>query len=616
MPNFFQPPNLTRRQFTAGLLAAGLLNSTAAQAANTLGDDTELSALPDADKTDKLVIYQVFTRLFGNQSTANKAWGTRNENGVGKFNDITDKALRELKAFGISHVWYTGVLEHATITDYSANGIRPDNPLVVKGRAGSPYAVKDYYDVDPDLAVNIANRMAEFEALVQRSHANGLKVIIDFIPNHVARQYQSDAKPAGVTDLGQTDNPALAFDAQNNFYYLPNEPFRAPANVVIPPGLTPAPYVENPAKATGNDGFTAQPKGDDWYETVKLNYGVDYQHGRATHFEPVPSTWVKMRGILLFWAKKGIDGFRCDMAEMVPVEFWGWAIPQVKAASVGASPVVFIAEIYNPKQYKTYIQTGKFDYLYDKVGLYDALRRLIEGKGTTEDITKVWQNESGDISGNMLRFLENHDEQRIASRFFANDPWVAVPAMTLSATLHTGPVMLYFGQELGVNPTQAEGFQGDDGRTTIFDYWGVPEFQAWTNGGKFDGGKLTVNQQKIRAFYGQLNQLVTMSDAIRTGGFYDLQAANTKTNGYDQQRLYSYLRHSDKQKLLIICNFDKKKTAKTTVHIPAEAWQTMGLYGAKSHAFRDIFRTKTRLTARAGVPVSLPPLGVLVLEIT
>ena len=608
-------PNLTRRQFAAGLMATGLLNTTAGQAAATLTDSLETTARPDTTNTDKLIIYQVFTRLFGNQSTANKPWGTRDENGVGKFNDITDKALRELKAFGISHVWYTGVLEHATMTDYTANGIRPDNPLVVKGRAGSPYAVKDYYDVDPDLAVNVANRMPEFEALVQRSHANGLKVIIDFIPNHVARQYNSDAKPAGVADLGQGDNPALAFDPQNNFYYLPNEPFRAPANISIPPDLTPAPYTENPAKATGNDGFTAQPKGDDWYETVKLNYGVDYQSGRATHFKPVPSTWVKMRDILLFWAKKGVDGFRCDMAEMVPVEFWGWAIPQVKVASVGASPVVFIAEIYNPKQYKTYIQTGKFDYLYDKVGLYDALRRLMEGKGTVEDITKVWQNESGDISGNMLRFLENHDEQRIASRFFANDPWAAVPAMTLSATLHTGPVMLYFGQELGVNPTQAEGFQGDDGRTTIFDYWGVPEFQAWTNGGKFDGGKLTANQQKIRAFYRQLNQLVTTSDAIRTGGFYELQAANAKSTGYDQQRLYSYLRYSGKQKLLIICNFEKTKPAKTTIHIPAEGWQMMGIDGTKSRSFRDIFRTKTQLTARTDVPVLLPPLGVLVLEI-
>ena len=600
-----KPFFISRRTFTTGLLSATVLGSTAVRSA-----DSFLNPAPS--QTDKLVIYQIFTRLFGNRNKTNKPWGTRDENGVGKFNDITDEALRELKAFGISHVWYTGIIEHALMTDYSADGIRKDNPMVVKGRAGSPYAIKDYYDVDPDLAVDVKNRMQEFEALLKRTHANGLQVIIDFIPNHLAREYHSDAKPTGVVDIGQYDDKATTFNPQNNFYYLPDEPFQVPDGVSLPPGLTTEPYIENPAKATGNDVFKAKPSADDWYETVKLNYGIDYQDNRRQYFDPIPSTWRRMKDILLFWAKKGVDGFRCDMAEMVPVDFWGWAIPQVKAAKPS---VVFIAEIYNPKLYKEYVQTGKFDYLYDKVGLYDALRRLMEGKGTTADITNVWKNESGDISQHMLRFLENHDEQRIASRFFANDPWVAIPAMTLAATLHTGPMMLYFGQELGVNPAKAEGFQGDDGRTTIFDYWGVPEYQAWTNGGKFDGGKLTDNQRKLRQFYQQLNKLVGRSDAIRTGEFYDLQAANKASKGYDNQRLYSYLRYSANQKLLIICNFDKEKSAKTSVNIPAEAWQKMKITSTQTHSFTDIFRTKTKRTGKGSVPVELPPLGVLVLEI-
>ena len=602
-----KPPinNLSRRTFTTGVLSATVLGSAVVKAADSLLN-------PAATRTDKLVIYQIFTRLFGNQNSTNKPWGTRDENGVGKFNDITDKALLELKKFGISHVWYTGIIEHALMTDYSADGIRKDNPMVVKGRAGSPYAIKDYYDVDPDLAVDVRNRMLEFDALLKRTHANGLQVIIDFIPNHLAREYHSDAKPAGVVDIGQHDDKATTFSPQNNFYYLPGEPFQVPDGVSLPPDIPAEPYVENPAKATGNDVFKAKPSVDDWYETVKLNYGIDYENNRRQYFDPIPSTWRRMLDILLFWAKKGVDGFRCDMAEMVPVDFWGWAIPQVKAAKPS---VVFIAEIYNPKQYKSYIQTGKFDYLYDKVGLYDALRRLMEGKGTTADITNVWKNESGDISEHMLRFLENHDEQRIASRFFANDPWVAVPAMTLAATLHTGPLMLYFGQELGVNPTKAEGFQGDDGRTTIFDYWGVPEYQAWTNGGQFDGGKLSANQKKIRQFYQQLNKLVTGSNAIRTGNFYDLQAANTGSKGYDQERIFSYLRYSANQKLLIVCNFDKMKPAKASVTIPAEAWQKMKLSSTQTHSFTDIFRTKHKLTGKDSVAFELPPLGVLVLEI-
>ena len=617
MTHFSGRPSLSRRKFTAGLLSAGLVGSSLAKAANSLTSPLLAGAQPPAPG-DKFIVYQIFTRLFGNQKTTNRPWGSRDENGVGKFNDITAKALQEIKKLGATHVWYTGIIEHATLTDYSAAGIRADNPLVVKGRAGSPYAIKDYYDVDPDLAVNVPNRIREFEALMQRTHANGLKVIVDFVPNHVARQYYSDAKPAGVSDLGQTDDTTTRYVQQNNFYYLPNQTFQAPDGVYVPDGVAKTPYVEQPAKATGNDVFAAKPKLDDWYETIKLNYGVDYQNGRKTQFDPIPATWVKMRDILLFWAGKGVDGFRCDVAELVPVEFWAWVIPQVRAArKAGEAPLTFIAETYNPEQYRTYIQTGGFDYLYDKVGLYDAVRRLMEGKGTARDISKVTQHEGGAIEKHMLRFLENHDEQRIASRFFAGNPWTAVPAMTLSATLHTGPILLYFGQELGVNPTQAEGFQGDDGRTTIFDYWGVPEYQAWTNRGAFDGGKLTANQRKLRQFYQQLNQLVLTSDAIRTGGFYDLQTGNAQQSaGYDQDRLFSYLRYSGRQRLLIVCNFDKQKTARTSVRIPPEAWQAMQTDGTRTHTFRDIFRQKNRLTARTDVPIDLPPLGVLVLEIT
>lgn len=74
-------------------------------------------------------------------------------------------------------------------------------------------------------------------------------------------------------------------------------------------------YKEYPAKATGNNRFDAYPNINDWYETVKLNYGIDYQNGNTPHFNPIPDTWTKMLDILLFWAGKNIDGFRCDMAE-------------------------------------------------------------------------------------------------------------------------------------------------------------------------------------------------------------------------------------------------------------------------------------------------------------
>ena len=561
---------------------------------------------------DKLIIYQVFTRLFGNAVTTNQPDGSRDQNGVGTFNDINESALRAIRQFGASHVWYTGIVEHATQTDYSAAGITPDDPNVVKGKAGSPYAVKDYYDVDPDMAVNVADRMAEFEALVHRTHAHGLKVLIDFVPNHVARQYKSDAKPAGVVDLGEEDDTSVGFSTANNFYYLPGQPFVAPETERDLPHA--GSLQENPAKVTGSGSITARPDSNDWYETIKLNYGYNVFDNRL-QLDPQPATWQQMLDILLFWADKGIDGFRCDMAQLVPVEFWQWAIGRVKQRY---PRVIFIAEIYETHLYRPFIFQGGFDYLYDKVGLYDALRRLIEGQGSCYELTQVWQQQ-GDYPGHMLRFLETHDEQRIASRFFAGDPWAAIPAMTLAATMHTGPYLLYFGQEVGERAEGSEGFSGDDGRTTIFDYWGMPDWQGWLNGGKYDGGGLTDDQRNLRGVYQQLNYLVNGSDAIQNGYFYDLQWANDngQTPGYDAQQVYSFLRYTDRQKLLIVCNFSAHNTVDATVKLPRHALDTLQLDPARVYQLTDIFLHHVQFEAsgQSGIPVTIPPRSVWVLEL-
>jgi glycosidase len=514
--------------------------------------------------SDKIAVYQIFTRLFANQNTTNKFNGSLEENGTAKFKDINSNALKSIKELGISHVWYTGVIEHASMTDFSKFGIKKDHPQVVKGIAGSPYAVKDYYDVNPYLAENVGNRMEEFEDLVKRTHQNGLKVIIDFVPNHVSREYQSNVKPKGIADFGENDDKTKAFLAQNNFYYLPNQEFEIPEGI-NPPVAFKEKYTEYPAKATGNDVFSAKPSINDWFETLKLNYGVDYLNGRATHFDPTPDTWLKMKDILIYWTQKGVDGFRCDMAEMVPVEFWGWVIPEIKLVN---PKVIFIAEIYNPNEYRNYLFNGKFDYLYDKVGLYDALRRLIEGHGNANDITAVWQKESGDFSNRMLRFLENHDEQRIASEEFGKNPGSALAAMMLSATLHKGPIMLYYGQELGVKPTQAEGFQGNDGRTTIFDFWGVIELQNWINKDKFDTKKLSKEQKALRDFYQKILKFSQDNPAIFDGEFHDLQYLNFHSDGYDSSKIYSYLRFTKGQILLFVYNFDLNKETNVKVSLP------------------------------------------------
>ena len=302
----------------------------------------------------KLVIYQVFTRTFGNKNLTKKEYGSLAENGAGKMNDFDEGVLRHIHDLGVTHLWYTGVIRHATCTDYSSFGIPTQNPRVVKGCAGSPYAITDYYDIDPDIAVDVDARMAEFESLVARTHAEGMKIIIDFVPNHVARQYKSIAKPKGVEDLGEGDDTGKHFDPQNNFYYCPGEQLDLSGVVENTYAHGAEAYHEFPAKCTGNDRFDSHPQQNDWYETIKLNYGVDYcdAGGRSYHYHPVPSTWKKMTDILLFWAAKGVDGFRCDMAEMVPHEFWTYATQQVKEHY---PEMIFIGEVYDPNQYRMYV---------------------------------------------------------------------------------------------------------------------------------------------------------------------------------------------------------------------------------------------------------------------
>jgi glycosidase len=554
----------------------------------------------------KFIIYQVLPRLFGNYNTTNKPNGSLEENGCGKFNSFTTKALKEIKSLGVTHVWYTGIIEHATQTDYTAFGIRKDHPAIVKGRAGSAYAIKDYYDVDPDLSENVQDRMGEFERLVERTHGAGLKVIIDFVPNHVARQYGSDAKPEGVIDLGETDLTDYAFHSKNNFYYLPGQSFHPQFDVDG--------YVEFPAKATGNDQFTAHPGINDWYETVKLNYGVDYMNSRQPYFDPIPDTWHKMLHILLFWAEKKVDGFRCDMAEMVPVEFWHWAIARVKSSY---PEIIFIAEVYNPQEYRNYIFHGGFDYLYDKVGMYDLLRNITCHQHVATQITHAWQSLSG-IEDKMLHFLENHDEQRIASDFFAENPWKILPALIVSATLTKAPFMLYAGQELGERGMDAEGFSGLDGRTTIFDYWGVATLQQWSNKGNFDGKQLTDDQQHLRKFYRRLLNLSLIEKAISRGVMYDLQYANFHHRTYCPDKQFTYFRKYEGELILIVVNFDESAVA-ISLNVPVEALDYLQMESNVSYQYVDLldeaYVGNFNFNAENLIEISIPSLTGRILKL-
>ena len=501
----------------------------------------------------KVIIYQVFTRLYGNRNTNRQEDGTLQENGSGKMADFTPEVLKGLTQMGVSHIWYTGIIRHASTTDYTSYGIPRQHSAIVKGKAGSPYAITDYYDIDPDLAVDVANRMQEFEALVERSHEAGLKVIIDFVPNHVARQYHSICKPAGVKDLGEDDDTQCGFDpVNNNFYYCPGQLFAPHFDLYHDEA---EPYMEEPAKATGNDHFDNAPGKNDWYETVKLNYGVDYYAGGVGHFEPIPDTWKKMTDILLFWASKGIDGFRCDMAEMVPAAFWQYATAIVKQKY---KHIVFVGEVYNPAQYRNYIAAG-FDWLYDKVGMYDTMRAVICHHAPASAITGAWQ-QTDDIRDHMLYFLENHDEQRIASDFFAADAMKGVPAMITSLLMQQNPFMLYAGEEYGEHGMDKEGFSGNDGRTTIFDYWSIDTLCRAAD------KKLTAKEKQIFDIHKRAMQIASKEKAVSEGVFFDLMYVNPQL-----ERQYVFLRKAGKEVLLVAVNFDDYAVA-IDVKIPAHAF--------------------------------------------
>jgi len=549
------------------------------------------------EKANKIVIYQVFTRLFGNTNTTNKAWGTIQENGVGKFNDFTDEALEAIRELGVTHIWYTGVLHHAMVTDYAEYGLPGDDPDVVKGRAGSPYAIRDYYNVDPDLAVDPSRRMEEFEALIQRTHRHGMKVIMDIVPNHVARGYHSVSNPEGVEDFGASDDRTVEYRRDNNFYYIPGEPFRVPQwkDGYLPLGGEKHPiadghYEENPARWTGNGSRSPQPDMYDWYETVKINFGVrpdgtkDFPglpdgydkesaeaHADFWKDKEVPDSWKKFHDIVMFWLDEGVDGFRYDMAQMVPVEFWSYLNSAIRMKKPDA---ILISEIYIPEMYREYIRLGKMDYLYDKVQLYDTLKNIMQGSGSTDRLIQI-REDLADIGHHMLHFMENHDEQRIASEPFAGDARKGKPAMVVSAAMGTSPVMIYFAQELG-EPAEGDAGFGSASRTTIFDYWGVPSHARWVNRGAFDGGQLTPEEKELREFYRRLLNFTLESKAL-TGEYRQVHSHNrTYTKGYGD-RLFSWARWKGDERLIIVVNFDAAGSQEFDLKLPEDLVRTWKL---------------------------------------
>lgn len=620
------------------MLAAGSLALAACGEPQTDDPVTEPAASVDTP-AGKPVVYQVFTRLFGNTTKTNTPWGTLEENGVGKFSDFTDEALQSIRELGTTHIWYTGVPHHGVIRDYTAYGISADDPDVIKGRAGSPYAVKDYYTVNPDLADDPAKRLEEFEALIARTHAHGMKVLIDIVPNHVARGYQSLAKPDGVEDFGASDDTSVTYARDNNFYYVVGEDFAVPDS---PEGYAPlggdahplsdGRFEESPAKWTGNGARSPKPDFNDWFETVKVNYGVrpdgsyDFdrlpdaahnwsieQHAEFWADKDVPDSWEKFLHIVLYWTDKGVDGFRYDMAEMVPVEFWSYLNSGIKARNPDA---FLLAEVYNPDLYRDYLKLGRMDFLYDKVGFYDTLKPVMQGTGSTDELAPV-HAEVLDIEAHMLHFLENHDEQRIASPGFAGDAGKGKPAMVVSALISRSPTMLYFGQDVG-EPGDGDAGFGDPTRTTIFDYWGVPTHQRYMNDGTFDGGRSTADERALRDFYERLMSF-SATNAALNGDYAEIHSVNRAvTDAYDET-LFSFVRWQDEERLIVVSRFADDSPVTVSMTLPAEIVDAFGLDNGRYVLDEQLYGERNgRLIVDNGVgrfDVTLGPLESVVLRV-
>lgn len=582
-------------------------------------------------------------RIWGNDTDRPLKRGSLENNGTGKFRDIDSPTLEYLKWLGCSHVWYTGVLRHSTKS--ASGGCLPSHPQFVKGEAGSPYAIENYYDVNPYLAVEPEHRMEEFEDLIRRTHGAGLKVIVDFVPNHVARDYGKvsphleNALGKKVEYLGENDDRTVHWKAENDFFYYPGQSLSMPdtedflnecralenMDLEYPYRILPswlidrcrlflsvnkedkegynallseygrflAPYSEQPAMATGNNCYCPNPSVNDWYETVKLNY-TDLHTG----------TWDKMLDVVRFWASKGVDGFRCDMVELVPVPFFTWLVAQVKKEF---PDVIFIAEVYKKDLYRKYIREAGFDYLYDKSGLYDTLRAVVEKNVNDNGMpVELWQSATGitrnwqflgDLQPYMLNFLENHDEQRFASDFFGKDARNSFAALYVSLFLNRAPFMLYYGEEMGERGMDEEGFSGKDGRTTIFDWWSVESVRMLRKmiaDGSYrtlacamseevenalagtSASCLSDDRKEVFRRYARALRFAAQDPAVRKGTVYDLCYCNFSSDGFDKNRHFAWLRDHEDETLLFVANFSSRE-ANMELLIPEHAFEWLGM---------------------------------------
>lgn len=388
----------------------------------------------------KKIIYQVMTRLWDG----------------GKMSGWDGPSFAYLKTLGVDYVWYTGIPRHSTGKDF------------VKGDPGCPYSITDWMDVNPYLADVPDDRLAEFDALVARTHAAGLKCILDFIPNHVARDYRG-----GIRHHNWCDG--------------------------------------------------------DWTDTFKINWDD-------------PRTLETCVRVLQFWAARGADGFRFDMAELVPASQLRELISRVRAKY---PELLMVAEVYIKDNYRMFLDYVGFDLLYDKSGSYDILRNIVCCGGSARQLTWNWQW-LGEMQPKMLNFLENHDEQRIASREFAGSAGRCYSALAFSALYNNASFMLYFGQEVGEDASE-----GDCGRTSIFN-WCDPAHVRRLNAHIGAGTPLPEEDAAVLSRYREILSYAKLP-AFSCGKTWDL--CYCQDTQFDRDGCFAFLRYDSASAYVVLCNF-------------------------------------------------------------
>ncbi len=559
------------------------------------GEDNEKLVIKTPRKLTKfskinsnVVIYELPVRTY-------LAKGAHEEN-TGKLSYLTIEVLKEIKELGVDYIWIAGILENA-----NPKIVDPD---VVKGDAGSFYAIYDNWDISSQVG-----NLDEFDALIERAHSIGLRVLIDFIPNHTARVHKTDVVCKEEIDFGKGENPNENFSLDNNFYYLGSNSTFVPPKTSLPgvdgffdmdifmPGI----QFESPARVTGNNVLSALPQYHDWYETVKLNYGLNlFSDGKP--FIGASKTWKQMLDVAIYWLNKGVDGFRVDVTHGVAVEFWYYFINEVRKVQPNA---FFVAEAFEEDPIKStgFSLEKLFDAGFDSVlngPMYWNLRRqalLSQNMNSSTYYHSPGSRKSILDNGySFTHYMGNHDEVRLASSFFApslesrvDRAWLGL-AYSIYAALLPGNFLIHGGDEFQEEASLPGVFGGYDGRTSIFDFVYQPQTRTWLYEER-PHWMINFREMYRRLFSLKKRIPFNIKHSTSNPTFIDLMKINDSKN--ISKWVSAYVRFFNNERYLVVMNADPHNSHEVTIHFTSrrftDSLEVLSALNIKNDETRYVF---------------------------